>query len=51
MPTYGASAMTTTYEVSYRIKSISIVSKIYDMHRIMRKAYRYTPTSACILIS
>ena len=34
--------MTTTYEVSYRIKSNSIVSKIYDMYRIVRKAYRYT---------
>jgi len=26
--------MTTTYEVSYRIKINSIVSKIYDMYRV-----------------
>ena len=33
--------MTITYEVSYRIKSNSIVSKIYDIYRIVKNAYRY----------
>jgi len=34
-----------TYEVSYRIKRNSNVSKIYDMYRIVRKAYCYTPNT------
>ena len=44
---YGASVMKTTYVVSYCIKSMgcnSIVSKIYDMYRIVRKAYTYRNT-------
>ena len=39
--------MTTTYEVSYPLKSNSMVRKIDTTYRIVRKAYHYTPTLYC----